>query len=93
MENQTFAMSYPEKEHSFLKVQSCLTSDTTVYTRSLPNPLGAIKYINQGENNTVYYYKPQIPDSPYLAAGQYRSFKGNAGKSKVTIGRLKELRQ
>jgi len=90
MENQTFAMSYPEKRTFFLEGSELLKSDTqTVYTRSITNPLGAIKYINQGESNTVYLLQATDTDSPYLAAGQYRSFKGNAGKSKVTIGRLK----
>ena len=90
MENQTFAMSYPEKRTFFLEGSELLKSDTqTVYTRSITNPLGAIKYINQGENNTVYLLQATDTDSPYLAAGQYRSYKGNAGKSKVTIGRIK----
>jgi hypothetical protein len=88
--NQTFAMSYPEKRTFFLEGSELLKSDTqTVYTRSITNPLGAIKYINQGEKNTVYLLQATDTDSPYLAAGQYRSYKGNAGKSKVTIGRLK----
>jgi len=90
MANQTFAMSYPEKRTFFLEGSELLKSDTqTVYTRSITNPLGAIKYINQGKNNTVYLLQATDTDSPYLAAGQYRSYKGNAGKSKVTIGRLK----
>ena len=90
MANQTFAMSYPEKRTFFLEGSELLKSDTnTVYTRSITNPLGAVKYINQGENNTVYLLQATDTDSPYLAAGQYRSYKGNAGKSKVTIGRLK----
>ncbi|MDC1131626.1 carbohydrate binding family 9 domain-containing protein [Gammaproteobacteria bacterium] len=90
MENQTFAMSYPEKRTFFLEGSELLKSDTqTVYTRSITNPLGAIKYINQGKNNTVYLLQATDTDSTYLAAGQYRSYKGNAGKSKVTIGRLK----
>ena len=90
MANQTFAMSYPEKRTFFLEGSELLKSDTnTVYTRSITNPLGAVKYINQGENNTVYLLQATDTDSPYLAAGQYRSYKGDAGKSKVTIGRLK----
>ena len=90
MANQTFAMSFPEKRTFFLEGSELLKSDTeTVYTRSITNPLGAIKYINQGKNNTVYLLQATDTDSPYLAAGQYRSYKGNAGKSKVTIGRLK----
>ncbi|MDA8780641.1 carbohydrate binding family 9 domain-containing protein [Gammaproteobacteria bacterium] len=90
MENQTFALSYPEKRTFFLEGSELLKSDTqTVYTRSITNPLGAIKYTNQGENNSIYFLQATDTDSPYLAAGQYRSFLGNAGKSKVTIGRLK----
>ena len=91
MANQTFAMSFPEKRTFFLEGSELLKSNTnTVYTRSITNPLGAVKYINQGENNTVYLLQATDTDSPYLAAGQYRSYKGNAGKSKVTIGRVKK---
>ena len=91
MENQTFALSYPEKRTFFLEGSELLKSDTqTVYTRSITNPLGAIKYTNQGENNSIYFLQATDTDSPYLAAGQYRSFLGNAGKSKVTIGRFKK---
>ena len=91
MANQTFAMSYPEKRTFFLEGSELLKSDSqTVYTRSITNPLSAVKYINQGKNNTVYLLQATDTDSPYLAAGQYRSFRGNAGKSKVTIGRFKK---
>jgi len=91
MENQTFAMSYPEKRTFFLEGSELLKSDTqTVYTRSITNPLGAIKYTNQGKDSSIYLLQATDSDSPYLAAGQYRSFRGNAGKSRVTIGRFKK---
>ena len=91
MENQTFAMSYPEKRTFFLEGSELLRSDTqTVYTRSITNPLGAIKYTNQGKDSSIYLLQATDSDSPYLAAGQYRSFRGNAGKSRVTIGRFKK---
>ena len=91
MENQTFALSYPEKRTFFLEGSELLKSDTqTIYTISIANPLGAVKYTNQGENNSIYFLQATDTDSPYLAAGQYRSFLGNAGKSKVTIGRFKK---
>jgi hypothetical protein len=91
MENQTFAMSYPEKRTFFLEGSELLRSDTqTVYTRSITNPLGAIKYTNQGKDSSIYLLQATDSDSPYLAAGQYRSFGGNAGKSRVTIGRFKK---
>ncbi len=90
MANQTFAMSFPEKRTFFLEGSELLKSDMqTVYTRSITNPLGALKYINQGDQSSTYLMQATDTDSPYLAAGQYRSYKGNAGKSKVTIGRFK----
>ncbi|MDA8840984.1 carbohydrate binding family 9 domain-containing protein [Gammaproteobacteria bacterium] len=91
MENQTFAMSYPERRTFFLEGSELLRSDTqTVYTRSITNPLGAIKYTNQGKDSSIYLLQATDSDSPYLAAGQYRSIRGNAGKSRVTIGRFKK---
>ena len=82
--------SYPEKRTFFLEGSELLKSDTqTVYTRSITNPLGALKYINQGDKSSTYLLQATDTDSPYLAAGQYISFKGNAGKSKVTIGTYK----
>lgn len=90
MANQTFAISYPEKRTFFLEGAELLKSDMqSVYTRSITNPLGALKYINQGEKNSTYLMQATDTDSPYLAAGQFRSYKGNAGKSKVSIGRFK----
>ena len=91
MANQTFAMSYPEKRTFFLEGAELLKSDLrTVYTRSITNPLGAIKYINQGKTSSSYFLQATDTDSPYLAAGDYQSYKGNAGKSKITIGRYKK---
>ena len=91
MANQTFAMSFPEKRTFFLEGAQLLKSDMeTVYTRSITNPLGALKFINQGASSSTYLMQATDTDSPYLAAGQYKSFRGNAGKSKVTIGRYKK---
>ena len=90
MANQTFAISYPEKRTFFIKGAELLKSDMqSVYTRSITNPLGAVKYIKQGKKNSTYILQATDTDSPYLAAGEYQSYKGNAGKSKVTIGRFK----
>ena len=90
MANQTFAMSFPEKRTFFLEGSELLKSDLqTIYTRSITNPLGALKYINQGEENSTYLLQATDTESPYLAAGEYQSYKGNAGKSNVTIGRFK----
>ena len=90
MANETFAISYPEKRTFFLEGSELLKTDMqSVYTRSITNPLGALKYINQGENNSIYILQATDTDSPYLAAGAYQSYKGNAGKSNVTVGRFK----
>jgi hypothetical protein len=91
MANQTFATSYPEKRTFFIEGSELLKSDLgSVYTRSISAPLGAIKYINQGENNSIYFMQATDTMSPYLAAGEYGSYQGNAGKSKVTLGRIKK---
>jgi len=90
MANETFAISYPEKRTFFLEGSELLKTDMqSVYTRSITNPLGALKYINQGESNSIYILQATDTDSPYLAAGAYQSYKGNAGKSNVTVGRFK----
>ena len=90
MENETFAISYPEKRTFFLEGSELLKTDMkSVYTRSITNPLGALKYINQGESNSIYILQATDTNSPYLAAGAYQSYKGNAGKSNVTVGRFK----
>tara|TARA_B100000768_G_scaffold54469_1_gene52959 strand:+ start:2495 stop:4666 length:2172 start_codon:yes stop_codon:yes gene_type:complete len=90
MANETFAISYPEKRTFFLEGSELLKTDMqSVYTRSITNPLGALKYINQGDNNSIYILQATDTDSPYLAAGAYQSYKGNAGKSNVTVGRFK----
>ena len=90
MANETFAISYPEKRTFFLEGSELLKSDlNTVYTRSLTSPLGALKFVNQGKENSTYVMHATDTESPYLAAGQERSYRGNAGKSKVTIGRFK----
>jgi hypothetical protein len=61
MANQTFAMSYPEKRTFFLEGSELLKTDTqTVYTRSITNPLGAVKYINQGKIIRYIYCMLQI---------------------------------
>jgi len=91
MANQTFATSYPEKRTFFLEGADLLKSELgSVYTRSISAPLGAVKYINQSETNSIYFMQATDTSSPYLAAGEYSSYEGNAGKSRVTIGKIKK---
>ena len=79
MANQTFATSYPEKRTFFLEGADLLKSELgSVYTRSISAPLGAVKYINQGETNSIYFMQATDTSSPYLAAGEYSSYEGNA---------------
>ena len=90
MANETFAVSYPEKRTFFLEGAELLKSDLqSIYTRSISDPIGAIKYINQGDKSSTYFLQATDTNSPYLAAGDYKSYSGNAGKSKITIGRMK----
>ena len=90
MANETFAVSYPEKRTFFLEGAELLKSDIqSVYTRSISDPIGAIKYINQGDKTSLYFMQATDSNSPYLAAGEYKSYSANAGKSKVSIGRIK----
>jgi hypothetical protein len=84
--NETFAVSLEEKRTFFLEGTDLLDTDLdSVYTRSINNPLNAIKFINQSEKTSSLFMRAQDTDSPYLAGGLYQSYSGNAGKSEVSI--------
>ena len=84
--NETFAVSFEEKRTFFLEGTDLLDTDLdSVYTRSINNPLNAIKFINQSEKTSSLFMRAQDTDSPYLAGGLYQSYSGNAGKSEVSI--------
>jgi len=88
--NETFAVSYPEKRTFFLEGSDLLKSDLqSVYTRSISDPIGAIKYIHQGEKNAFFFMQATDANSPYYAPGEYKSYFGSAGKSKVSVGRYR----
>ena len=84
--NETFAVSLDERRTFFLEGTDLLDTDLdSVYTRSINNPLNAIKFINQGDRTSSLFMLAQDTDSPYLAGGLYQSYSGNAGKSEVSI--------
>ena len=84
--NETFAVSLEERRTFFLEGTDLLDTDLdSVYTRSINNPLNAIKFINQGDKTSSLFMRAQDTDSPYLAGGLYQSYSGNAGKSEVSI--------
>ncbi len=84
--NETFAVSLDERRTFFLEGTDLLDTDLdSVYTRSINNPLNAIKFINQGDRTSSLFMRAQDTDSPYLAGGLYQSYSGNAGKSEVSI--------
>ena len=84
--NETFAVSLEERRTFFLEGTDLLDTDLdSVYTRSINNPLNAIKFINQSDKTSSLFMHAQDTDSPYLAGGLYQSYSGNAGKSEVSI--------
>ena len=84
--NETFAVSLEERRTFFLEGTDLLDTDlNSVYTRSINNPLNAIKFINQSDKTSSLFMRAQDTDSPYLAGGLYQSYSGNAGKSEVSI--------
>ena len=84
--NETFAVSLDERRTFFLEGTDLLDTDLdSVYTRSINNPLNAIKFINQSDKTSSLFMRAQDTDSPYLAGGLYQSYSGNAGKSEVSI--------
>tara|TARA_B100000029_G_scaffold514497_1_gene617552 strand:- start:5470 stop:7653 length:2184 start_codon:yes stop_codon:yes gene_type:complete len=88
--NDTFAISYPEKRTFFLDGTELLRSDMqTIYTRSINDTQNALKYISQSKDASVYLLTATDSNSPYLAAGAYGSYLGNAGKSKINVLRYR----
>ena len=84
--NETFAVSLEERRTFFLEGTDLLDTDLdSVYTRSINNPLNAIKFINQSDKTSSLFMHAQDTNSPYLAGGLYQSYSGNAGKSEVSI--------
>ena len=84
--NETFAVSLEERRTFFLEGTDLLDTDLdSVYTRSINNPLNAIKFINQSDKTSSLFMLAQDTNSPYLAGGLYQSYSGNAGKSEVSI--------
>ena len=93
--NSAYSLSYPEKRPFFNKGTDILNINSDdlqpFYSRSINNPLYALKILNQGKNSRVFFLSSIDNDSPYLIAGNDRSYFGEGGKSLVNVLRFQRL--
>ena len=93
--NSAFSLSYPEKRPFFNKGTDILNINSDdlqpFYSRSINNPLYALKVLNQGKNSRVFFLSSIDNDSPYLIAGNDRSYFGEGGKSLINVFRYQRL--
>ena len=79
--NNTFAIFFEERRPYFNEGNDIIkTNLNTVYTRSVNKPLLSTKVISQGEKQRIYWLTAYDEESPYLLAGENRSYFG-AGKA------------
>ena len=73
--NNTFAIFFQERRPYFNEGNDIIeTRLNTVYTRSINKPLLSTKLISQGENQRFYWLTAYDEASPYLIAGENRSY-------------------
>jgi len=93
--NSAYSLSYPEKRPFFNKGTDILNINSDdlqpFYSRSINNPLYALKILNQGKNSRLFFLSSIDNDSPYLIAGNDRSYFGEGGKSLVNVLRFQRL--
>ncbi|MDA9038181.1 hypothetical protein N9H53_05570 [Flavobacteriaceae bacterium] len=86
--NNTFAIFFQERRPYFNEGNDIIeTSLNTVYTRSINKPLLSTKLISQGENQRFYWLTAYDEASPYLIAGENRSYFGEGTVSFSNIFR------
>ena len=86
--NNTFAIFFPERRPYFNEGNDIIeTRLNTVYTRSINKPLLSTKLISQGENQRFYWLTAYDEASPYLIAGENRSYFGEGTASFSNIFR------
>ena len=72
--NNTFAIQFPERRPYFNEGNDIIDySMSTVYTRSINQPLVSSKIISQGEKSRIYHLTAIDENSPYLIAGEESS--------------------
>ena len=80
--NNTFAIFFQERRPYFNEGNDIIeTRLNTVYTRSINKPLLSTKLISQGENQRFYWLTAYDEASPYLIAGENRSYFGEGAAS------------
>jgi len=93
--NSAYSLSYPEKRPFFNKGTDILNINSDdlqpFYSRSINNPLYALKILNQGTNSRVFFLSSIDNDSPYLIAGNDRSYFGEGDKSLINVFRYQRL--
>jgi hypothetical protein len=86
--NNTFAIFFQERRPYFNEGNDIIdTKLNTVYTRSINKPLISTKMISQGENQRFYWLSAYDQASPYLIAGENRSYFGEGKASFSNIFR------
>ena len=93
--NSAFSLSYPEKRPFFNKGTDILKLNSPdlqpFYSRSINDPVFALKLLNQGKKSRLFYLSSIDNNSPYLIAGRYRSYFGEGKKSFVNVLRYQRL--
>ena len=93
--NSAYTLSYPEKRPFFNKGTDILKLNSNdlqpFYSRSINNPSYALKLLNQGRKSRIFYLSSIDNNSPYLIAGNDRSYFGEGGKSLVNVFRYQKL--
>ncbi len=93
--NSAYSLSYPEKRPFFNKGIDILKLNNSdlqpFYSRSINNPIYALKLLNQGKKSQLFYLSSLDKNSPYLIGGSDRSYFGEGKKSLVNILRYQRL--
>ena len=93
--NSAYSLSYPEKRPFFNKGIDILKLNNPdlqpFYSRSINDPLYALKLLNQGRKSRLFYLQSLDNNSPYLIAGKDRSYFGEGKKSLVNVLRYQRL--
>ncbi len=93
--NSAFSLSYPEKRPFFNKGTDILKLNNPdlqpFYSRSINDPVFALKLLNQGKKSRLFYLSSLDNNSPYLIAGRDRSYFGEGKKSFVNVLRYQRL--
>ncbi len=86
--NNTFAIFFQERRPYFNEGNDIIETElNTVYTRAINKPLLSTKLISQGEKERIYWLAAYDEASPYLIAGENRSYFGEGGPSYSNIFR------